>query len=218
MSSTFHRDHVMVGCLAKASGTNKSGLLMFLWLDACVTVLCLSLSYVVYQSNRKINVHLSQGYVLINQVTHARLLPAKSSHSFTYSTLSYLLSLNALENSSLDLARGLVFGYGGIWGRVTGLRSAPYLADHPGSPAQTIKEKLVQLLKDRAYMRHGDVLEDAWIMTMPSFLGFEGINPLTVYYCYKPRGKFWLTVLEVPFLAVDHLSRVGHRLLPLFHC
>ncbi|KAK7446978.1 hypothetical protein VKT23_014191 [Stygiomarasmius scandens] len=35
------------------------------------------------------------------------------------------------------------------------------------------------------------------MMTMPSYLGFEGINPLTVYFCYKPGGVLWLVVLEV---------------------
>ncbi|EIW76654.1 hypothetical protein CONPUDRAFT_168477 [Coniophora puteana RWD-64-598 SS2] len=32
---------------------------------------------------------------------------------------------------------------------------------------------------------------------MPRIVGFEGINPLTVYYCYDVDATFWLTVLEV---------------------
>ncbi|KAJ7702959.1 hypothetical protein B0H14DRAFT_745565 [Mycena olivaceomarginata] len=35
------------------------------------------------------------------------------------------------------------------------------------------------------------------MMTMPSLLGFEGINPLTVYFCYRPGGQIFLAVLEV---------------------
>ncbi|KZP33289.1 hypothetical protein FIBSPDRAFT_1036395 [Athelia psychrophila] len=35
------------------------------------------------------------------------------------------------------------------------------------------------------------------MLTMPSYLGWEGINPLTVYYCYTADGKFWIAVLEV---------------------
>ncbi|THU93382.1 hypothetical protein K435DRAFT_757483 [Dendrothele bispora CBS 962.96] len=70
----------------------------------------------------------------------------------------------------------------------------------------SIKEKLVEVLRRRGYLElHGSdedggnlkELEDAWMMTMPSYLGFEGINPLTVYFCYRPGGVLWLVVLEV---------------------
>jgi DUF1365 family protein len=40
-------------------------------------------------------------------------------------------------------------------------------------------------------------LEDAWMMTMPSLLGFKGINSLTVYFCYNAEGELFVTVLEV---------------------
>ncbi|KAJ7756283.1 hypothetical protein B0H16DRAFT_1539245 [Mycena metata] len=132
-----------------------------------------------------------RGYVLENQVTHARLFPVGSTHAFTYPTLSLLLSLNALENHSLDLGRGWIFGYGGRWARLFGLRPAPYLTENGGS----IRQRLEKVLADRGLL--GDGLEDAWMMTMPSLLGFEGINPLTVYFCYRPGGEFFLTVLEV---------------------
>ena len=44
---------------------------------------------------------------------------------------------------------------------------------------------------------HERYLEDSWMLTMPSFLGFEGINPLTVHFCYRVGGVFWVVVLEV---------------------
>ncbi|KAH9984716.1 hypothetical protein BJV77DRAFT_1089086 [Russula vinacea] len=41
-------------------------------------------------------------------------------------------------------------------------------------------------------------MDDAWILTMPSYCGFEGINPLTVYFCYrKDRPQLWVVVLEI---------------------
>ncbi|KAJ7452110.1 hypothetical protein B0H11DRAFT_2074323 [Mycena galericulata] len=132
-----------------------------------------------------------RGYILENQVTHARLFPVGSTHAFTYPTLSLLVSLNALEDHSLDLGNGWIFGYGGRWGRLVGLRPAPYLAVGGGS----IRQRLEKVLCDRGFGERG--LEDAWMMTMPSLLGFEGINPLTVYFCYRPGGHFFLTVLEV---------------------
>ncbi|KAJ6464266.1 hypothetical protein C8R47DRAFT_1026218, partial [Mycena vitilis] len=131
-----------------------------------------------------------RGYILENSVTHARLFPAESTHAFTYPTLSLLLSLNALEDHSLDLGRGWIFGYGGRWARLVGLRPAPYLTDN----GSTIRQRLEEVMLDRGF---GADLDDAWMMTMPSLLGFEGINPLTVYFCYRPGGVFFLTVLEV---------------------
>lgn len=170
-----------------------------LWLpllDVPVAILCLSLSYKLYtRTSHSVYRHTRpQGYILQNQVTHARLLPAKSAHAFTYLTLSFLVSLDALENHVLDLGRGWVFGYGGLWGRLTGLRSNPYLADHGGK--RTIRQKLEDVLSERGLSTESGSFEDAWMMTMPSFMGFEGINPLTVYFCYR-SGTLWLTVLEV---------------------
>ncbi|KAK0431887.1 hypothetical protein EV421DRAFT_1720072 [Armillaria borealis] len=132
------------------------------------------------------------GYVLKNQVTHARLLPTLSKHTFSYPTVSLLVSLNALESGKLDLGYGLVFRYGGLWGRLTGLRAEPYLSPQVG--IESIRDKLNALLASHEYGE--GMLDDAWMMTMPSYLGFEGINPLTVYFCYK-AGVFWLTVLEI---------------------
>ncbi|KAK0447893.1 uncharacterized protein EV420DRAFT_1483693 [Desarmillaria tabescens] len=132
------------------------------------------------------------GYVLKNQVTHARFLPALSKHAFSYPTVSLLVSLKALESGKLDLGYGLVFRYGGLWGRLTGLRAEPYLSPQVGS--ESIRDKLNALLTTHEYSE--DLLDDVWMMTMPSYLGFEGINPLTVYFCYK-AGVFWLTVLEI---------------------
>ncbi|KAG6868773.1 hypothetical protein C0993_010700 [Termitomyces sp. T159_Od127] len=144
----------------------------------------------------------TRGYILENQVTHARLLPVESSHAFTYPTIAFLMSLDALEHHKLDLWKGWLFGYGGLWGRVTGVRTNPYLADVVNSVGvrQTIREKLDQLLMERGYIgpnRHS-LLNDAWMLTMPNYLGFEGINPLTVYFCYKAgETALWLVVLEV---------------------
>ncbi|KAJ7607379.1 hypothetical protein FB45DRAFT_1067930 [Roridomyces roridus] len=106
---------------------------------------------------------------------------------------SLLVSLNALESHSLDLGwHGWhIRATAGRWGRLVGLRPKPYLTD---TPEGSIRERLEKVLRDRGF---GGQLEDAWMMTMPSLLGFEGINPLTVYFCYRPGGRFFLTVLEV---------------------
>ncbi|EIN05928.1 hypothetical protein PUNSTDRAFT_74287 [Punctularia strigosozonata HHB-11173 SS5] len=139
-----------------------------------------------------------RAYVLHNRVTHARLLPQTATHAFRYPTLSLLLSLDALESGQLDLARGWIFGYGSLWGRLTGLRPQGYLtAVAPGSTGLSINEKLVLLLTSRGYADAKNRVHDVWLQTMPGFLGIEGINPLSVYYCYTPAGELWLVVLEV---------------------
>jgi hypothetical protein len=168
-------------------------------LDAFVTLASLALSAFLYKSRvgssagkKKQSVHSRpQGYLLHNQVTHARFLPKEAAHAFTYPTLAYLVSLDALEHHKLDLGGGWVFGYGGLWGRITGLRSTPYLTRESG----LIRGKLEGLLIRNGFM--AGKFQDAWMLTMPSFLGFEGINPLTVYFCYDSENMFWLTVLEV---------------------
>lgn len=164
--------------------------------DACLSVFCLSLSFFLYRSRPSAGGavrSLPRAYLLHNQVTHARLLPANASNAFTYPTLAFLVSLDALEKCQLNLGYGWIFGYGGIWGRIVGLRSQPYLTRGPGS----IKDKLERLLGDRGFLNGRNTLDDAWMMTMPSFLGFEGINPLTVYFCYNAEGTLWATILEV---------------------
>ncbi|KAG5653938.1 hypothetical protein H0H81_009295 [Sphagnurus paluster] len=178
--------------------------------DASVALVCLSLSAVLYtyhshsHATPNTNDPTPRAYILANAVTHARLLPVSASHSFTYPSLSLLVSLCALEAGALDLVGGWVFGYGGVWGRLVGLRAAPYLADSPRDKAATIRGKLEALLAERGFVgqsRDDDEareLEDAWMMTMPSFLGFEGINPLTVYFCYRTGSTaLWLVVLEI---------------------
>ncbi|KAI0670227.1 hypothetical protein C8Q78DRAFT_975614 [Trametes maxima] len=157
-------------------------------------------------------------YVLENTVTHARLLPAPATHAFTYPTLAFLLSLDALEAHALDLARGWLFGYGGTAWRLTGLRSGAYLLPDtfPGHGSRStsgasaskgtlgqwgLKAKLVDVLvmqgKDAARVGEWKEVGDAWMLTMPSYMGFEGINPLTVYFCYSREGVLEWIVLEI---------------------
>ena len=137
-----------------------------------------------------------RGYVVFNSVTHARLLPKEASHSFTYSTISLLVSLNALETHEVDLGpAGLLLAYGRRFGTLLGLRSKPYLREGD----RRIRDKLDELLRERRILKDGrNAIEDVWMMTMPSFMGFEGINPLTVYFVYaQGSGTLWLVVLEV---------------------
>ncbi|KAH9943764.1 hypothetical protein B0H21DRAFT_810161 [Amylocystis lapponica] len=137
----------------------------------------------------------SVGYIVHSTVTHARLLPSESAHAFTYPLLGLLLPLGALEAHALDLARGWLFGYGGLWGRVTGVRAQAYLEDSVGKDSRGIRAKLCDVLTANGH--DAQLTGEMWMLTMPSYLGFEGINPLTVYFCEKAGGELWLVVLEI---------------------
>ncbi|KAI0337463.1 hypothetical protein BDW22DRAFT_951665 [Trametopsis cervina] len=154
------------------------------------------------------------GYVVQNKLSHSRLIPKESKHTFVYSTPYLCVSLNALESHKLDKGNGWLFGYGGIAGRITGLRESTYM--QPAAfPGQTIKQKIEVVLKRRGYDL--SELEDVWMLTMPAYLGYEGMNPLTTYFAYKKDGSPWMVILEihntfyerhVHILEVNESSRV----------
>jgi Protein of unknown function (DUF1365) len=170
-------------------------------LDGIVAFSCIGLSYLLYSSYSIPKSHnyesTPRAYILRSVTTHARLLPADSQHAFTYPVLSLLLPLSALESARLSLLGGFLFSYGGIYGRILGLRSAGYLFDDSGR-MPSIRTKLIKALGDFGVRNVGEQLDDAWILTMPSYCGFEGINPLTVYFCYRKDDlNLWIVVLEV---------------------
>ena len=92
---------------------------------------------------------------------------------------------------------------------ICGLRPSAYLTPSE-DPRKTIRCKLDEVLVERGWDSRG--VEEVWFATMPSFLAFEGLNPLSVYYLYKSIPKqdssethqggtvsrsLWLVVLEV---------------------
>ena len=156
-------------------------------------------------------------YVIHNSVHHSRFLPVESRHSFTYPTLSFLLSLSHLEASKLDIAEGYFFRYNntgrrGLVPRLTSIRPDAYLQDAiPESPkGKSAKPLSIRTKLEAVLSRFGHdarSLDNAWMLTMPSYMGVEGINPLTVYYCYKKKEpRLWIVVLEVRLCAVSVLT------------
>jgi DUF1365 family protein len=109
--------------------------------------------------------------------------------------LIYLaVDLDSLEAGKLDLgSRGFKYG-GKPWGSVLGIQPSSYL--DPSSTPRTIKERLVEMM-EAAGVEKGEVGR-VWMVTMPSYLGKSGINPLTTYFVYR-RGTLDLLgmVLEV---------------------
>lgn len=123
--------------------------------------------------------------------SHARLLPVPSRHTFSYPLIYLGVDIDALETGAVDLP-GRLFRYGGSpRSKILGLRSFNYLT--PGSA--TLRQKLNSLLIEHGFSQKDMV--KAWMVSMPSLLGFEGINPLTVWYVYNQDRVLSCIILEV---------------------
>ncbi|RXK35829.1 hypothetical protein M231_06923 [Tremella mesenterica] len=119
--------------------------------------------------------------------SHSRVLPSTSSHSFSYPLLYVGIDIDALSNGSLNSP---IFSHDRSL-TVLGLRSNGYL--FPGR--ETFREKLESLLSKHDVRK--EMIGKVWLITMPSYLGFEGINPLSVWYVYTREGELGWVILEV---------------------
>ncbi|KAH7882061.1 hypothetical protein F5I97DRAFT_1931782 [Phlebopus sp. FC_14] len=176
---------------------------------SCIPCVCLCFAgWLFYRTPTVSRRALPRAYVLTMQVTHVRLLPPQSRHSFMYPTLSLLVSLDALDSGSLDIPVHLIgswlqlhlFRYGSRFGTLLGLRSDGFLSSGRGETSTRRKLDEVLRVREKLGGQSGDAakhVKDAWMLTMPSILGFEGINPLTVYFCYQGDGQVVGVVLEV---------------------
>ncbi|KAF9074426.1 hypothetical protein BDP27DRAFT_1317064 [Rhodocollybia butyracea] len=123
-----------------------------------------------------------KGYILTNFVSHTRFYPLP--HSFKYTTLAVFVELSALENGELDIP--LLFGFNKRWRALCALRPNGYLFPTSSGSEMGIRKKLEVLLRREGYpevINNGQY--EIWMLTMPSYFGFEGINPLTVYTLYS---------------------------------
>jgi DUF1365 family protein len=123
--------------------------------------------------------------------SHARHLPRPSRHAFSYPLLYLGVDVDALESGELDLP-GRLLGYSGRpWTKCLGLRTDGYL--RPG--LEGLRKKTELLLAEQGL---GETdMSRIWLVTMPSFMGFEGINPLSVWYIYSEKRELTCVILEV---------------------
>lgn len=161
-----------------------------------------------------------QGYILVNAVSHARHLPVPAVHAFTYPTLSVLVDVKALTRGELDLGtvdkvpfpgsgsrlfrytsrHAWIFSSGcKSFTRLMNIRPASYLLDD-GIENSTLLDRLHAFGRLRGMEEHQlglDEAGDVWLMTSPSYMGFEGINPLSIWLCYDCEKKLQTVLLEV---------------------
>lgn len=113
------------------------------------------------------------------------------------------IDLDEAEAQNLDIP--LRFFRYGTSRAILGLRHEHYLSpsssDKPrgrGAWKQELRE-LVSL-----HGVPGDEMGRVWMVTMPSYLGFVGVNPLSVYFCYKDRDEAGSTGLLCVVLEVHN--------------
>ncbi|KAJ4001381.1 hypothetical protein F5050DRAFT_1891270 [Lentinula boryana] len=148
-----------------------------------------------------------KGYILTNTVSHTRFTPFR--HTFKYTTIAVLVEISALEDSKLDTP--FLFGYNKRWRSLCSLRSDGYLFPSSDIDKMGIREKLDVLLRKGDY---GNVLDgptEIWMLSMPSYFGFEGINPLTVYLIYAvANGHESIKELKLVLFEVHNTFGEGH--------
>ncbi|KAM0790567.1 hypothetical protein ACM66B_004436 [Microbotryomycetes sp. NB124-2] len=140
----------------------------------------------------------SLGHVFRAKTVHARYLPVESRHQFSYPVLFFGLDLDALEHHHLDLD-SRVFQYGtrskGSRWQVCSIEPDVYFdpptRDEEVKARQGIKQKLRKhLVKSIGSTEEVDrSTESVYTVTMPKYLGFQDINPLTVHFCYSGKGS-----------------------------
>ncbi|WWD15608.1 hypothetical protein CI109_100030 [Kwoniella shandongensis] len=133
--------------------------------------------------------------------SHGRYLPLTARNSFSYSVLYVGVDIDALESGRLNLPFR-VFAYSGHpITKILGLRSNNYLGK--GDGRDSLREKLEAFLERSECGIQTHEIRRVWMVTSPSFVGWEGPNPLTTWYCYGKtkdgtgRGPLKCVILEV---------------------
>ncbi|ODN80998.1 hypothetical protein L202_03107 [Cryptococcus amylolentus CBS 6039] len=135
-------------------------------------------------------------YLYTSKVYHKRKIPSLAHHAFTSPAIFLCADIDALQDGALDAPLRVVRQGGHPGTKVVGLKSHKYL----GSGDASYRTKLEALLE--RYGVRAEEVGKVWMTTMPSLLGFEGLNPLTTWYVYGKakdgqRGELKWLVLEV---------------------
>ncbi|WVW79530.1 hypothetical protein I302_101499 [Kwoniella bestiolae CBS 10118] len=131
--------------------------------------------------------------------THGRHLPITAKNGFSYAVLYLGVDVDSMESGKLNLPFRIFKWSGNPLTKLIGLRSKPYLShgDH------SLRSKLEQLLCTSKYGIGREEIGRVWLLTLPSLAGWEGPNPLTQWYVYRPAreegevGELLCVILEV---------------------
>lgn len=120
--------------------------------------------------------------------SHRRTIPVSAIHSFSYPLIYLGLDLDDLESGKLDLPQSRAFIYGANpWKSVLGIQKDSYLATVTDSTSSlSFRQRLVKMLAESGVEEQE--VGRVWMVTMPSYIGKSGINPLTTYFVYRKAG------------------------------
>ena len=215
MLSTLGSDAAFTGTLAPSIAHQGTPTILVLVFAVTLAVFWISTMSNTPSSNPP------GGYILHGSVTHARYLPVESKHAFTYPALYAFVSLRGLESGSLSCGYrywGWAFGYGRARQRLMAINPDGYLRSGKEGEERSIFERLEGLLRSvspsssssDAALESPFAVHDAWMLTMPSCMGWEGINPLTVYFVYPVGTEPERTRLSHVVLEVHNTFGEGH--------
>ncbi|EGG06189.1 uncharacterized protein MELLADRAFT_71956, partial [Melampsora larici-populina 98AG31] len=175
------------------------------FLDIILPPLLLYLSILIYDLEHQPKpTHSNRSHLFFNQTHHARFLPHSSQHQFNYTLLQFGLDLDQLESHQLNLPFKLfkfIKSTSKLSSRflsflpITSIHPKDYLYEltpqsDPKQEAklspQSIKSSLLNELRDHHQIDVENTIGSVYVITMPSYLGYEAMNPLSIYFCYSP--------------------------------
>lgn len=174
------------------------------WLDILLPPLLILSSLLLYTLYNERTPIGRRAHVYRMITTHARFLPVASKHAFSYSTVFFGFDLSELENGSLNTSR--LFRWDSSLWSIFSISPGDYLDKMQEGTTQGIRERLN--IACEANGVSASQLGSVYMVTMPGYMGFHGINPLSVYFGYSELdGK---RILKVVVLEVHNTFGERH--------
>lgn len=181
------------------------------FLDILLPPLLISLSLLIYDLTHP-QLNLTQkrrAHLFQNTTHHARFLPPSARHRFHYTILQFGLDLDQLQSHQLDLP--YLFGFLDStsftwrspfsWFRfnpICSITPSDYVYELSPStsqsklatdPSLSIKAALLDQLRHHHQIDVEQLIDRVYLVTMPAYLGMGSMNPLSVYFCYRPSSS-----------------------------
>ncbi|PLW47810.1 hypothetical protein PCASD_04300 [Puccinia coronata f. sp. avenae] len=171
-------------------------------------LICLSIAiFDIQYYNKKLNkLVLLNSHLFNNQTQHARFIPKK--HQFNYSLIQFGVHLDHLEQHELDIPH--LFRYLNnnnnnnnnkqhqntyhlnpfTWLlntlHIFEIKPQSYFKSSSSTPPHSIKASLFNQLETLFHIPNPDHhIGKVYLISMPTYLGFTSINPLSIYFCYE---------------------------------
>ncbi|KAI9604438.1 hypothetical protein KEM48_000751 [Puccinia striiformis f. sp. tritici PST-130] len=167
-------------------------------------------------------------HLFVNKTVHARFLPSPSNHRFKYDIVQFGVDLDHLESHLLDIPHLFRFHNGThdhhhqtscqILVPSTWINLIQIFSISPSSYFKTKTESIKQALFDQLETQF--MIEDVdskigkvYLLSMPTYLGYTTINPLSIYFCYQKSDTLKNPPLKYVVLDVQNTFDERHSYL-----